>query len=411
MKILLVTTHFYPESFKANDMAFELVCRGHDVTVLTPIPDYPKGKFYDGYGLFKRRKETINGVNVIRTLVTPRRDGSAKWLGLNYLTYTLFSSLKAIWLGLIKKYDVVLVHETSPVMVGIPAVIIKKLNRIKLHFWVLDLWPDSLSAAGGINNKFILGSFSKLTRWIYHNSDSILISSKGFETSINKIGNFENKIKYFPNWVDDVECRNSEDYFEFPKGFNIVFTGNIGEAQDIEHILEAATLLKGTGINFILVGNGRKRAFAEEYVEKNNLSNVLLPGSFPKETMQYFYDKANILFLSLKDSPIFALTVPAKLQSYMASGKAVVAMINGEGADLIKEANCGWSVPAEDSDGLAQLLLRLSKEDSEILKQKGENGKKYSKVHFDFKTCIDNLEEIIKITDTKSYKIHHKPIL
>ncbi|MDE6268453.1 MAG: glycosyltransferase family 4 protein [Muribaculaceae bacterium] len=404
MRILLVTTHFFPESFKANDMAFELGRRGHDVTVLTPIPDYPHGKFYDGYGLFKRRREIVNGVKVIRTLVSPRRSGSAKWLGLNYLTYTIFSCIKALWLGLTKKYDVVLVHETSPVMVGIPAVIIKKLNKVQSHFWVLDLWPESLSAAGGINNRLILGCFNKLTRWIYNNSDSILISSKGFVSSITKMGDFQKKIKYFPNWIDNIENKEFNYEFNFPEGFNVVFTGNIGEAQDIEHILEAAKILINAKVNIILIGNGRKRDFAKEFVNKNRLSNVYLPGAFPREVMHYFYEHADVLFLSLKNSPIFALTVPAKLQAYMASGKAIVAMINGEGADLIKEADCGWSVPAENSDALAKLLLQLSKTEQTILFRKGENGKKYCQEHFDFRKCIDNLEEIINPTGIKAIR-------
>lgn len=396
MKILLVTTHFFPESFKANDMAFELAKRGHDVTVLTPIPDYPQGKFYKGYGIFKRRKEIVNGVKVIRTLVMPRRSGSSLWLGINYLTYTLFSSIKAFWLGLFNKYDVVLVHETSPMMVGIPAVIIKKLNRIKSHFWVLDLWPESLTAAGGIHNQQVLGFFKKLSRWIYRNSDTVMISSKGFEKAINKLGNYSSKIKYFPNWVDETEYIPLEKPYEFPKGFNVVFTGNIGEAQDIDHILECASRLKDSNINIILVGNGRKRDFALEYIKKHGITNVYLPGAFPRESMQYFYDNADILLLSLKNEPIFALTVPAKLQAYMSSSKPIVAMINGEGADLIQEADCGWSVRAEDSKGLAELLLKLSKENPKILAQKGKNGKAFSDEHFNFKKCIDNLEEIIQ---------------
>ena len=396
MKILLATTHFYPEQFKANDMAFELSRRGHDVTVLTPIPDYPQGRFYEGYGIFRRRKETVRGVKVIRTLVVPRRNGSAGWLGLNYLSYTLFSGLKALWLGLSRKYDAVLVHETSPVMVGIPAVIIKKLNRIKSHFWVLDLWPESLTAAGGIQNKLILGIFKRLTRWIYHNSDTIMISSKGFSTSINRLGDFNSKIEYFPNWVDEVRSKEPEDPFDFPIGFNVVFTGNIGEAQDIEHILGCAMELDGSGINFILVGNGRKREYALEYIEKYKLSNVFLPGSFPRENMDYFYKRADVLLLSLKKVPIFALTVPAKLQSYMASGKPIVAMIDGEGADLIKEADCGWSVAAEDSESLAELLRNLKIEDKNTLEGKGSNGKVFSEKHFTFERCMDNLEKLLK---------------
>ena len=398
MKILLATTHFYPESFKANDMAFELARRGHDVTVLTPIPDYPYGRFFEGYGIFKRRRETVKGVTIIRTLVIPRRNGTPFWLGLNYLTYTIFSSLKALWLGITRKYDAVVVHETSPIMVGIPAIIIKKLNRIKSHFWVLDLWPESLTAAGGIKNRHILGSFRNLSRWIYKNSDSIMISSKGFKQSIQKIGDFKSKIKYFPNWVDEVEFKPLENTYEFPNGFNVVFTGNIGEAQDIDHILLCAARLQEAEVNFILVGDGRKRDFALEQKEKLGLKNVYLPGSFPRETMPYFYEKADILLLSLKDVPIFALTVPAKLQAYMASGKPIAAMINGEGADLIKEADCGWSVPAEDSKSLADLLLKLSKDDPKLLYIKGQNGKTFSKKYFNFKKCMDNLEEILTAT-------------
>ncbi|MDE6750036.1 MAG: glycosyltransferase, partial [Lachnospiraceae bacterium] len=148
----------------------------------------------------------------------------------------------------------------------------------------------------------------------------------------------------------------------------------------------------------ILVGNGRKREFAIEQIKALGLKNVYLPGAFPREAMPYFYEHADILLLSLKDEPIFSLTVPAKLQAYMASGKPIVAMINGEGADLIKEANCGWSVPAEDANALADLLCKLSKEDKAILFKKGENGRAYSAKHFDFNKCIDNLENhIIKV--------------
>lgn len=396
MKILLVTSHFYPESFKANDMAFELARRGHEVTVLTPIPDYPQGHFYKGYGLFKRRKEMVKGVNVIRSIVIPRHDGSAKWIAANYLSYTWFSIIKALRLGLTKKYDAVVVHETSPVMVGIPAVIVKKMQRIKSHFWVLDLWPESLEAAGGIHNKFILGAFRKLTKWIYRNSDTILIGSKGFRQSINKMGDFDNKIKYFPNWVDRVSLPSSPDnYFTFPKGFNVVFTGNIGEAQDMEHILECAQRLQGKGINFILVGKGRKLDFVRHFVKRNRLDNVFLPGSFPRNAMPFFYENADVLFLSLKKSDIFSLTVPAKLQAYMTSGKPVVAMMDGEGAALIKEADCGWAVDAEDVESLTNLLLELSDTDKSILQKKGMNGKIFSDSNYNFIKCIDNLEDCL----------------
>lgn len=406
MKLLIVTSHFYPENFKCNDMAFELQRRGHVVTVLAPIPDYPYGKYYDGYGVFKRRSEIINGVRVIRTFVTPRKNASPKWLALNYFTHTLFSSFRALWIGIFEKYDSIIVHETSPVTIGIPAVIIKKIRKIPLYFWVLDLWPESLSAAGGIKNKCVLKFFGKITSWLYKNSDILLIGSKGYRESITQLGNFDNKIKYFPNWVENSLLSKSENPIpDFPKGFNILVGGNMGDAQDLPHVMEAIKLLKGTPINIIFVGDGRKKDFVIEFAKNNGLdSQVHCFGRFPLEVMSSIFKRADILFMALKNSPIFSLTVPSRLQAYMSSGKPIVAMINGEGRDVIKEADCGWSVGAEDSKGLADLLLKLSKTDTKVLKEKGENGKRYSQAHYDFTKCIDNLENIIN----DGIKLYHK---
>lgn len=397
MKLLIVTSHFYPENFKCNDMAFELQRRGHNVTVLAPIPDYPYGRYFDGYGIFKKRSEVIEGVKVIRTFVTPRRNASPKWLALNYLTHTVFSTFRAIRIGLTQRYDTIIVHETSPVTIGIPAVIIKKIRKIPLHFWVLDLWPESLSAAGGIKNKWILGFFGKITSWLYKNSDTLLIGSKGYRKSINRMGNFNSKINYFPNWVENSLMTKSEYCIpEFPNGFNVLVGGNMGDAQDLPHVMEAMSRLKGKPINIIFVGDGRKKDFVIEFAKENGLDNqVFCFGRFPLEAMPSLFEKADILFMALKDTPIFALTVPSRLQAYMSSGKPVVAMINGEGRDVIKEADCGWSVKAEDSKALADLLVKLSETDRGILKEKGENGRKYSQEHYDFTKCMDNLEKFI----------------
>lgn len=397
MKILLVTSHFHPENFKANDMAFELARRGHDVTVLTPIPDYPQGRYYSGYGIFRKRVETVNGVRILRSFVTPRRDGSAKWLALNYLTYTAFSALQALWVGLTRRFDAVLVHETSPVMVGIPAVIVKKMQRLPMHFWVLDLWPESLEAAGGIRNPRILGIFRRLTAWIYRNSTRILISSKGFRESINAMGNFDSRIIFFPNWVDTAMTARAETQVpELPAGFNVMFAGNIGDAQDMPHVLDAAERLRGSRVNFILVGDGRKRQWTAGQIRERGLDNVYLLGRYPLEAMPALFAKADVLFMSLKDNPIFALTVPAKLQAYMSAGKPIVAMINGEGADTIADADCGWAVPAESPVELASLLGRISALPAAELAAKGANGLAYSTAHYNLTTCIDRLESLLQ---------------
>lgn len=412
MRILLVTSHFYPENFKANDLAFDLANRGHEVTVLTPIPDYPEGKFYNGYGLFKRRKERINGVTVYRSLIIPRHNGTAVWLALNYLSYTFFSILWAFYLGIRRKYDSVIVHETSPIMVGIPAVIVKKMHKIPMHFWVLDLWPESLSAAGGIKSKWILGLFNKLTKWIYNNCDTILIGSKGYRTSIEQKGNFSKKIHYFPNWVEPSLRQNTPplDLPKLPDGFNVVIAGNMGDAQDLPHILDAALRLKNTIINFIFIGDGRKKEYVTSFVAENDLfAQVHCLGRYPLESMPHFFAQADVLLFALKDKEIFSLTCPSRLQAYMSAGKPIVAMINGEGVDIINEAQCGWAVPSESSDQLAELLLRLSSHTSnDILQEKGLNGQRYSEQYFNFDRCMDNLSEVLNRSYLKNESTNTK---
>lgn len=403
MRILIVTPHFHPESFKCNDMAFELARRGHEVAVMTAIPDYPQGKFYKGYGIFKKRRERLDGVTVHRSLVVPRGKGGAVRLAINYVSYAFFASLQALRLGLTKKYDAIVVFQLSPVLVGIPAVIVKRLQKAPVYFWVQDLWPESLAVAGGIKNRFVLRLFERLTVGLYRQSEKILVSSRGFRESICSKGDFDRKIIFFPNWVDDILEKGGEDSNTglqvpgLPEGFVVLFAGNMGEAQDLPHVMDAAERLKGyPDIHFVFVGDGRKRAWVETYIKEHGLEGTVhCLGRYPLAAMPMLFRQADVLFLSLKDSGIFGLTVPSRLQAYMSAGKPVVAMLNGEGREVIKEAQCGYSVPAGDSQALAELLIRLPEEDKEILHRKGENGKAYSKLHYDFQTCMNRLLQII----------------
>lgn len=397
-KILICTNHFYPETFRCNDVAFELAHRGYDVTVLTAIPDYPKGKYYDGYGIFRKRHETINGVKVIRGFIIPRGNGDGLRLLLNYISFFISSMLISIYLGLFRKYDKVLIHETSPVMIGVSAVIVKKMQKCPLYFWVLDLWPESLQAAGGINNKRVLTAFEKLTTWIYKNSDKILISSKGFEQSIIEKGNFKDKIIYFPNWADKaLEVKSDYKLPDMPSGFKVMFAGNIGEAQDFDHIMEAAKYLKEQKIiHFVFVGDGRKRSWVEKYRDENQLQDTVhWVGRHPVEAMPAFFAQADVMLMTLKDVSIFSLTAPAKLQAYMSAGKPILAMMNGEGPRIIEEASCGFSVPASDSRALADTIMEISRMSKAELQALGRNGNSYQQKYFDLDKSIDHLVEIL----------------
>lgn len=399
MKILLITQYFYPENFKSNDIAFKLAQRHHEVTVLTGIPNYPQGHFFKGYGLLQKRCQSINGVKVKRAFLFPRGKGGGLRLALNYFSWAFFASLRAFFLALFHKYDAILVHGTSPITQGIPAILVKKMQKIPMYFWVLDLWPESLVSAGGVRNTKVINFFTSIVKWVYNCSDKILISSQGFRKSILEKGDYENKLVYFPNWAEDI-FSSVQKYSlpELPEGFIVMFAGNIGEAQDFEHIMGCAlTLNVHKDIKFILIGDGRKKEWVDTYILENGLTDTVYTlGRFPLEWMPAFFEKADVMLLSLKDELIFSLTVPAKLQAYMSAGKAIVAMINGEGSSIIRESQCGYAVNAGDVEGLAKVIIEMKEMTLDARNQLGINGRQYCSEHFNLNRCINHLCKILE---------------
>ena len=407
MKICIFTNHFYPEDFKVNDISFELAKLGHDITVLTAIPDYPKGKFYEGYSLLKRRHEIINGVNVIRLPIIPRGKGGAIRLVLNYISYYFCLSIFTFFHSFRDKYDKIFVHLTSPFFIGVCARKMSKRQKIPLIFWVLDLWPESLISAGGISNPLIIKPQIKMVQKVYNQCSKILISSKGFEKSICEKGDYKDKLIYFPNWAEDVRCDGVGD-FEIKTiepfasnnqdDFVVLFAGNIGEAQNLDAVLEACKLLKEErNIKFVFVGDGRRKNSLEQFVKENNLQEtVFFIGRYPIQTMPVFMNAADILMFSLKDELCFNLTVPAKVQFYMSQGKPILAMINGDGAVLVKESECGITVNAGDFESLSNAIKMLSEMPKSKLAQLGINGKKYYEDNFTKQQRIKQLNELLK---------------
>lgn len=401
MKILIVTQYYFPENFKSNDLSFELQKRGHDVTVLTGLPNYPEGKLFEGYGVFKNRKQLINGVKIIRSLLLLRGKGGGVRLFLNYFSFAFFASLKAFFLNFSNKYDAVIVHEPSPITQFYPALLLKKLQNVPVYFWVMDLWPESLEVAGGVKNKFVLQFFKNMVIRFYENSEKILITSNGFRKSILEKGDFADKLEYFPNWAEDAISEGDVNFLipELPIGFKVMFAGNVGEAQDLEAIMEAALELKNQNeIKFIIVGDGRKMPYVQDFIQKNNLENTIQTvGRFPVEAMASFFAKADVMLVSLKDDKIFNLTVPAKVQAYMSASKPIVAMLNGEGAEIIEEANCGLAVPAGNSKKLAETILKMSELPLAELEQMGINSRRFFLENYQLSSCIDNLERILNL--------------
>ena len=299
-----------------------------------------------------------------------------------------------------KDFDIIFVQQLSPVTMAMPGIwALKRNKKAKLYLWVLDLWPESVTATTGISNKFIISLLDNLVKYIYSKSDSILISSKSFENSI-KQRSFNKQILYFPNWAESIyeETNLNEEYKLpiLPNGFNIMFAGNIGEAQDFETILSAAIETKTENINWILVGDGRKLDWVRSQVKFHNLQNVAILGRYPIEAMPYFFKKANVMLLTLKNSSISDLTVPAKLQAYAASGKIILAAINGEAHNIINSQNIGLACKSGDFKTLsenAKKIKNISDEQKILMEQNSINlyYSSYSK-----KVLLDRLDNIFK---------------
>lgn len=409
MKILFVCQYFYPEVFRGNDIAFHWAEEGHEVHVVCGVPNYPKGKFFEGYGLFKKRHEVVNGVKVTRLPIVPR--GNRKMtLMLNYFSYLMVAWVWMLFHAIGHRYDRVFVQQLSPVMMSAPGVLYKRLRKVPLYTWVLDLWPESLTAAGGINNKYVLGFFRHFVKSEYRHSDKILISSRSFEKSILEYGDYKEKIVYYPQWADGsdngefrVESLESVKKVEssgvLNNGFKLMFAGAVGEAHGFECTMEAARLTKDhKEIKWVIVGDGRRLDWVRSFVAENGLEETVLTlGRFPAETMPWFFGQADVMLVTLSDDPLFRLYAPAKISSYMAAGKPIVAVLNGEGAEVIRDADCGWTLAAGDAEGFAQLVVELSQMDRSVLEEKGQNALKYYKAHYVKEDCLSCLDDIMRL--------------
>lgn len=412
MNILIVTQYFYPENFRVNDFAVSLKERGHQVTVLTGIPNYPGGHFYKGYGIFKSDCNNFNGVNIIRVPLIPRGEDSTVRLALNYISFAFLGSILAPILCR-EKYDMSLVYGMSPILMALPALVLKKIRGVPAVLWVQDLWPESVSATGKVKSRLVIGIIKKIVRFIYRNSDRILVQSKAFTSSIRDMGADAGKILYFPNSAEDLyhpvnpeSC--TPERSKMPGGFCVMYAGNVGRAQDFGTVLTAAEKTSvHKDIHWIIIGDGCMSSWVKNEIKRGGLTETVhLFGRHPIESMPRYFSLADAMLVTLKKDPIFALTIPAKMQSYLACAKPVIAALDGEGARIVGEASAGITCPAENPELLAKAVLtmsRLSESERQIM---GSRGKVYYEKHFERKMLMDKFEEImINLIETKKEKV------
>lgn len=407
MRILLITQYFWPENFRINDIAVELSERGHKVTVLTGFPNYPSGQIYPGYRWLKRSRDGFEGVKIVRVPVISRGGGGGLRLIINYISFAVFASV----CGPIRcrdEYDVIFVYEPSPVTVGLPAILMRWLKRRRLVFWVQDLWPESLQATGAVRSSRVLSWVARLARFIYLRCDEILVQSAAFIPAIEALGISRAKLRYLPNTAEayyrplDAETCVAQNA-EMPKGFRVIFAGNIGVAQSFPTILATAEQTRRLPIRWLIFGDGRMRAWVQAQIEQRGLSkSVFLMGTRPASEMAAYFAVADALLVTLRRDPAFALTIPSKIQSYLACGRPILASIDGEGARVIAEACAGVICPSEDGVELAAAAVKLYNATRVERERMGESARKYYEANFERSVLLDRLERILQRSATKS---------
>ncbi|MDC8758867.1 glycosyltransferase family 4 protein [Janthinobacterium fluminis] len=378
-------------------MAAALQQRGHEVSVLTGWPNYPEGSIDADFARCPENYRDFEGVAVIRVPLLARGRGAMR-LMLNYLSFALSASVIGAFKLRGRPYDVIFVYEPSPVTVGLPALLLKRLKGAPVVFWVLDLWPESLSAVGAVRSAGILAGVGRMVSFIYRRCDLILAQSRSFIGGIEKYCPQREKIQYFPSWSEDLFSGAAPAPApEIPRAdgvFTILFAGNIGDAQDFPTILAAAERLRARAdIRWIIVGDGRMTAWVKQEIAQRGLhAQVQMAGRFPLERMPAFFAHADALLVTLKPNEVFAMTIPGKVQTYLSSGLPIVAALDGEGGAIIREAGAGHACPAGDADGLAAAVAAMAALSAAQRAAMGAAGRAYYAAQFEKNMLIDTLE-------------------
>lgn len=402
-KILIVCQHFWPESFRINDIADYFVEKDCEVDVLCGIPNYPKGQFFDGYSYFKNKKEIHNKINIRRSFEIPRGNNSNFRIFINYLSFPI-SSIFHIPRLLTKKYDKIFLYQLSPIMMTIAGIIVGKIKKIETTMYVLDLWPENLFSVMNVKNKLLRKLVTDISHWHYRNVDKIIVLSETMKKRIVEIVNIDDsKIIVIPQTCEKIYELDIHDKTlkkRFKNGFNIVFTGNISPAQSFETIIEAAGMLRKSGINdinWIIVGDGMYRKQLEKDIKKADLDEYFyFEGQKPIEDMPKYTNIADLLVGCLVKSKLLEATIPAKIMSYLASGKSIALAMDGEVQTLISDTiKCGLAGPAGDSVALYENILRLYKMESEERVNMGARAKEYFLKNFERSIILDKLYNFI----------------
>lgn len=392
--ILIVSQYFYPEEFRINDMALEWVKRGYKVTVVTGIPNYPKGEFFEGYDKKNKRYEQWNGIDIIRLSISPRKTGSFNMIK-NYLSFVY----SGFWWNIRTKIkaDYVFCFEVSPMTQALIAVWYAKKRKIPCYLYVQDLWPENVEVVTGIHSRIVIKPIEVMVNYIYKYCTHIFGTSPSFVKEIQKRCKDKNKVSYWPQYAEEfyypidkkiaaVKCPE----IPIDDSFKICFTGNIGQAQGLEILPKTAKLLKDQCIKFVIVGDGRDKEFFVKAIKENEVEDMfVMVGRQPPERISAFLGCCDAAFLSFQNEDLWKKTVPAKLQSYMACGMPIIAAAEGETKRLIEEAKCGFCSPIGNVKMLSKKIIDM-KEDN--ISEFRNNSRRYFENYFLKSKLMDEIQ-------------------
>lgn len=382
MDILYLSQYFHPEQFLNNHVAKTLVAEGHRVDVVCCVPNYPAGRFFNGYSNTRRKEETWEGVDVHRVFTVPRGT-SAIQLVANYLTYPFAASWRILRLGR-RRGAISFVSMPSPLFQALAGIFAKRVWKIPTVYWVQDIWPDSAIITLGIRNRLAVRLLDAICGWIYRQADLVMVQSDGFHGRIAGFGVPPEQIVTLPNCAPDAFAPVAPEAIPdrirslVPQNRRIImFAGNIGESQDFDTIVAAAALLPAdSDVLLVVIGSGRDEDRVRQKVTREGLHHrFLFLGRHPEADMPAFFACADAMLVSLRDEPIFALTVPSKVQAYMACGKPMLASLAGEGADVIAQSGAGVVVPPSTPSALGPAMARVAAMDPGALRAMGDRAR------------------------------------
>lgn len=392
MKILVVCQYYWPESFQVTEECEELVARGHEVTVLTGLPNYPSGKIPNEYRKGRNREQSRNGVKIIRASLIGRGSNPLQ-LALNYHSFAFCASRLITKLG--GDFDVIYVHGLSPVMMIEPAVRYKRLHGTPLLIYCCDLWPESLRTILGNRFGFIIKLYQSISKRLYRSADLVAVQSPAFFEYMEMThGVPKDGMTYLPQFANDAYL--DKEFNAKHEGVNFLVMGNMGKAQDIPVVLRAASMVPSEfDFTIHFVGEGSFYEQAKKLADELGIENrVTFHGRRPYEEMEMFYNIADACILTLNGDSWIGTTIPSRLQGYMAAGKPILAAVNGGSSVVIGDSECGKAVEAGDSKGLSGLIQEFISS-PEAFSNSGKNGKRYFATHFTKVRHMDKLEKML----------------